>query len=82
MISCDKHDYIEMVCVFNYMVKLTLKTGEVIEGQAMDTARNTTGEECIKLHVGNEPLLVCLELVNRLEAITKNPHFNEVYLSE
>lgn len=37
MISCEQHDYIEIVCTFNYPIKLMMKSGQVIEGIALDT---------------------------------------------
>ena len=51
MISCNSYDYIEIVCLFTYPVELTLKSHEIIVGQAIDTAKNTAREECIKLKI-------------------------------
>ena len=48
MISCDQYDYIEIVCTFQYPIKVTMKLGDVVECVALDTARNENKEECIK----------------------------------
>ncbi|ABV88081.1 Rho-binding antiterminator [Shewanella pealeana] len=49
MLSCSQHDYIELVCIFNYPIKLTMKNGDSISGKALDTCRNTQKQHCIKL---------------------------------
>jgi len=78
MISCDQHDYIEIACMFRYPIILTLKSGEVIEGTALDTALNEHKDECIKVAVnGSEPLVVLTEL-SLLEVAVDNPHFKRV----
>lgn len=50
MISCNEYDYIEIVCLYRYPVRLTMKVGESIKGVALDTSRNESKNECIKLN--------------------------------
>ncbi|MFQ3230193.1 Rho-binding antiterminator [Reinekea sp.] len=78
MISCNEYDYIEIVCMFKYPIKLTLKTGETIECTALDTARNDSREECIKVEQSNTEILVVLSSISKLEVCVENPHFTEV----
>ena len=40
MISCNLHDYIEIVCLYRYPVSLQLRSGEVVAGTAVDTDWN------------------------------------------
>lgn len=40
MISCEQYDYIEIVCLYHYPIELTMKSGERINGVALDTKRN------------------------------------------
>lgn len=78
MISCDLHDYIEIACMFRYPIKLTLQSGEMIEGTALDTVLNEHKDECIKVAVnGNERLVILTEL-ELLEVAVDNPHFQRV----
>ncbi len=49
MLSCNQHDYIELVCTFHYPIKLTMKNADSISGVALDTCRNTQKQHCIKL---------------------------------
>ncbi len=78
MISCNQHDYIEIVCMYHYPVKLTLKSGTVIAGIAVDTARNEAREECIKLTTETGEQLVVLDQLTTLEVTIENPHLQQV----
>ncbi len=78
MISCSNYDYIEIVCMFNYPVEITMKSGEVISGSALDTARNAQREECLKIKIGDSEMLVVLDSMAKLKVSVENPHFSEV----
>ena len=81
MISCQQYDYIEIACMYRYPVKLTMKSGTVIEAKALDTARNDNREECIKVLMdGNEKLIV-LDDIAMIEVTQSNPHFQTVSLN-
>ncbi|MET4162194.1 Rho-binding antiterminator [Marinobacterium sp. MBR-111] len=79
--NCDEHDYIEIACTFRMHVRLILTSGELIEGRALDTQRNDAGEECIKLAVGGENMLVIQDRIRKMEALSENPHFQSVRFS-
>jgi len=74
MISCSNYDYIEIVCLYRYPVRLQLQSGEVIEGTALDTARNQERQECIKIQVNESEQLVQLDTIANLEVTVENPH--------
>ncbi len=78
MISCGEYDYIEIVCMYRYLIRLTMKSGESIEGVAIDTKRNESGNECIKVMVGETATLVELDGILKLSVLVENPHFTEV----
>lgn len=78
MISCSDYDYIEIVCMHRYPVKLTLRSGEQIEGVALDTQRNQDKDECIKLSVADREQLVVLTGIKELEVCVDNPHFKQI----
>ncbi|EGA67556.1 Rho-binding antiterminator [Vibrio brasiliensis] len=77
MISCNDYDYIEIVCLYRYPVRLTLKSGQTIEGKALDTARNQDKQEAIKLDQNGVEQLVVLDDLSLLEVLVDNPHFNQ-----
>ena len=78
MISCEHHDYIEIACLYNYRVRLTLDSGAQLEGGAVDTVRNQSKEECIKIRAGSSEHLVVLDSITTMEALIKNPHFKVI----
>ncbi|WOD08611.1 Rho-binding antiterminator [Marinomonas sp. GJ51-6] len=82
MIRCHEYDLIEIVCMHRYPIRLTMKTGEVMEGIAMDTQRNEMREECIKMKVDDLEQLVVLDHLFKLEVCVENPHFSEAIFSE
>lgn len=78
MISCSEYDYIEIVCMYRYPIRLTLKSGKVMECKALDTARNQNREECIKVELQGLETLVELSQLSVMEVLIDNPHFREV----
>lgn len=78
MISCNQHDYIEIVCMYRYPVKLTLKSAEIVAGIAVDTVRDAQREECIKLTTESGEILVVLNQLKQLEVTVENPHLRHV----
>ena len=81
MLSCSEYDYIEIVCMHRYPIKLTLKQNQIIEGTALDTQLNIHREECIKISINNIDTLVKLTDILKLEICVNNPHFEEVVFS-
>ena len=78
MISCHQYDYIEIVCLYHYPVKLTLKSGQIIEGIALDTARNSAHDECIKLDDEGTIVYIVLSDITLLSVDVENPHIQQV----
>lgn len=78
MISCEHHDYVEIVCTFNYPIKLTMKSGLIMKGIAQDTALNESRAECIKVKIEDEECLVVLDDIQVMEVSVDNPHFKSV----
>lgn len=78
MISCDHHDYIEIACTYRYPIKLTMKSGNVIQGIALNTAFNAGKDECIRVDLEGAEKLVVLGDISTLEACVDNPHFHTV----
>lgn len=81
MISCLEHDYVEIVCMYRYPLRITMKTGEIITGTAIDTQRNDAGAECIKVDIQGTSTLLVLDAIATLEVCIKNPHLQRVSFS-
>ncbi|MCK8044206.1 Rho-binding antiterminator [Shewanella sp. 1CM18E] len=87
MMTCNQYDYIELVCLYRFPIKLTLKSGEIISGIAVDTCRNTLNQHCIKLisetnsqqdsseQAGH---LVELDNISHMHVCIDNPHVRDI----
>ncbi|RDE19841.1 transcriptional regulator [Motiliproteus coralliicola] len=78
MISCEIHDYVEIVCTYRYPLKLVLKSGEIIEGIGLDTRLDEARRECILLESDGATNLVVLSEISVLEVCVENPHVRRV----
>ncbi|SKA55281.1 Rho-binding antiterminator [Photobacterium toruni] len=78
MLNCHHHDYIEIACMHNLNIDLTLNDGSHIIGIAHDTLYNQNREECIALVVDHQQQLIVLDDLVSITAITKNPHFDTI----
>ncbi|MGL5335300.1 MAG: Rho-binding antiterminator [Enterovibrio sp.] len=81
MISCGNYDHIEIVCLFQYPVELVMRSGETVRGKALDTQRNQSNEECIKIQSDGADFLVALDSILKLKVLVENPHFKELLFS-
>ena len=78
MLSCDLHDYIEIVCLYQYPLKLTLSSGAVLTGTARTTQYNDKRQECLLIQQQDTEQLVLLDDIALLEVTIANPHSQQV----
>lgn len=80
MIRCSDYDYIEIVCLYRYPVRLTLKDGTEMEGIALDTRRDESRREAVLLSIHQQERLVVLDEIKQLSVLVENPHFRDITL--
>jgi len=78
LISCANHDYVEIACMYGFIIRLYLKSGTVVEGEAFQTAFNADREECVLVKTASGHEKIALDQVVVMEAVTKNPHFEKI----
>lgn len=78
MLTCQQYDYIEIMCMYQYPINIKMATGEMIQGQAVDTQLNDERQECIKIVSGKAPTLVVLDNIHTIYVEIENPHFSHV----
>ncbi len=76
-ISCELHDYIEVACMYRYLVKLILKDGQIIEGKAIDIVTSAEKREYLVIKNEQEQQVELTQLVS-LHVLTANARFQEV----
>lgn len=77
IISCDLHDYVELACMHNYRVQLTLKDRQVVTGKAMDIV-TAEHREYLVVGEGDQQQKIDLTHLAKLEVLTPNAKFSEV----
>jgi Rho-binding antiterminator len=81
MITCNEYDYIEIVCLYHYPIKISLKSGGLITCIALDTKRNENREECMEVDCQGVKKLVLLDDISELKVTIDNSHFNVISFS-
>jgi Rho-binding antiterminator len=76
-ISCDLHDYIEVVCMYGYQVKLELKNQQVIVGKAIDIITSPDKHEHLLIK-NEEEQQVALTQLAKLYVLTPDARFKVV----
>lgn len=79
MISCENYDQIELLCLYRYPVEVRLRSGDMVSGVALDTARNDAREECLKLGVDAGLRLVVLNEIAYVRVCVENPHLRDIH---
>lgn len=79
MLSCQHYDYVEIACMYHFPIKLLLKSGSELTGVAIDTQRNESRDECLKLKTDDKSeQLVVLDTISTMQVLVENPHFKMV----
>jgi len=79
-IPCALHDYIEIACLYRYLVKLSLADGTILEGIALTTETTPDRREMLVLGPAPEQRIE-LNRVSKLKVLTENARFQELRLS-
>ncbi len=81
ILSCDLHDYLEIACMFQYQVGITLKSGEVITGQAADVKTLPGKKEILLVKAASSssaPIEIDITSMSHLKVLTPNARFEQV----
>jgi Rho-binding antiterminator len=76
VISCHLHDYLEIACLYGYQVKVSLNSGEKVEGKALHL--QTIDKREYLLLDGQTPHRIELNQLKKLQVLTPNAKFTEV----
>ena len=83
--GCDLHDYLELACMYRYLVRVTLKNGVCYTGIAIDIRTlkdNSTKTEVLMLENHQRDVnfdgTVSTHQLQKLEVLTENAKFSEV----
>lgn len=84
-ISCDNYDYIEIACLYTYLLELQLTSGAILTGRAITTGIDECKQEYLLLEIQAEnelhPALnqqVPLDQLSTMQVLTANARFQQV----
>jgi Rho-binding antiterminator len=77
-ISCERHDYLEIACMYGYRLILTLKDYQTIDGKAIDTITAAEKREYLVINDGREQWQIELNQLAKMRVLTPNANFKEV----
>ncbi len=49
--SCSDYDYIKIICMHRYPIRMYLVNGDALDAVAIDTKRNHLKQDCIQVEV-------------------------------
>lgn len=79
-IACDLYDYVEIACLYHYVVRLQLLNGDTLTGIAQTTVIRDRAEH-LQLRINNREQLVNLGKIERMTALTDGAKFDDVRLN-
>lgn len=78
MISCHIHDYIEIACMYQIGIKLTLQDDSEFIGKGITTHYNNQKEECMTIKTNSGTIDIVLTKIKTMTALDENSHFQTV----
>ncbi|MDK1288135.1 Rho-binding antiterminator [Pseudoalteromonas umbrosa] len=78
--KCEQSDLIEIACMKYFILRIETKT-EVIEGKAKDIVYNEKRIQCLVIEQGSEEIIIELDAIKKLTALTQNPFFENIRFS-
>jgi len=67
-ISCDVHDYFEIVCMRKSQITIKLHSKKTVSGEASDIILNQEKQECLQMRENNALHLIPLTEIKLLHA--------------
>lgn len=80
VLSCDLHDYLEIICMFHYQVRLTLEDGTTVVGEAVDVTSKAPNEWLSVRMIQNELVQVEVADIALITVLTEGARFKEMNL--
>lgn len=79
MLKCDLHDYLEIICMFHYEVKVISKDDEITQGVAEDVLLSDNRIEVLRLRTAERNMKeIGTEDIKEIQVVTPNARFQTV----
>ena len=77
-INCRIYDHIEMVCLYQYEIEITLIDDSVLIGKAINTKSDTEKIEYLVVKTQFDNQLIRLDTIKSISVITQNAVFDQI----
>lgn len=77
-LSCEKHDYLEIVCMFHYMISVTDKKGQTFNGKASDVRINEEKTEVLVLQEIASEMHIPTNEIASIKVLTPNARHQQI----
>ncbi|WP_419555185.1 Rho-binding antiterminator [Pseudoalteromonas luteoviolacea] len=76
---CEDTDFIEISCMNSFILKVQTNT-KTYEGRAKDIVYNEHRIQCLVLEQNRSQILIALDTISEVTALTQNPFFQTIKL--
>lgn len=80
-IDCNKHDYIEIACMYRYKLVITLKSGRTIKANAITTQTKATKIEYFVVENEESIFEIPMTELAKLETVSDSASFKTISFS-
>ncbi|MCF6441292.1 Rho-binding antiterminator [Pseudoalteromonas luteoviolacea] len=75
--KCEQSDLIEIACMKYFILRVETET-EAFEGRAKDIVYDEKRIQCLVIEQGSEEVMIELDAIKELTAVTQNPFFETI----
>ncbi len=79
-LACDRHDYLEIACLFGYRLRIELEGGDWLEGRALTTRTLPNKEEILLIRVAGQVRAVRQDRLHAITPPTPGARFGRIEL--
>ncbi|HGY3717444.1 TPA: Rho-binding antiterminator [Citrobacter gillenii] len=77
-VDCDLHDYLEIACLYRYMLRIELTDGTVFDARAVTTRTTIEKEEYLVVERQASSQNIRLDYLSAITALTAGAKFSTV----
>lgn len=81
-IACEHYDQLELLCLYQFQIRATLKTGSYKNGQAIGLELDANRREQLVIAKGDGNQAIAIADIERIDVQTPNPHIDSLTFSK
>lgn len=81
-IDCDLHDYLEIACLYRYMLRIELVDGTCFDARALTTCSTEDKAEYLVVQKGDNQQKIRLDYLSAITVLTAGATFSSVIFNK